>query len=169
VLIRKATNADAEKIAYVHVKSWQSTYQGILPQNVLDNLSYEQRAKQCANNMKNENVYVAEDSVEGIVGFSTGGRERTGKYPYYTGELYAIYILEEFQRQGVGKELLKPVLDDLRIEDVSSMLVWVLEHNPAEEFYKTLGGTYLDKMDINMAGKTYQELAYGWERLPQID
>lgn len=167
--IRKASKTDAERLAYVHVKSWQTTYEHILPQKILDNLSYEQRTKQWANNIKNENVYVAEDSVEGIIGFSTGGQERTGKYPGFTGELYAIYILEEFQRQGVGKELLKPVLDDLRAGDMSSMLVWVLEHNPAEEFYKALGGTYVDKMDINMAGKTYQEFAYGWKKLPQVD
>jgi Acetyltransferase (GNAT) family. len=50
-------------------------------------------------------VYVAENKSGKIVGFAAGGRERMGKY-MYQGELFAIYILEEYQRQGIGRQLL---------------------------------------------------------------
>jgi|SRR5699024_2240220 len=166
--VRNATKADAENIADVHVKSWQTTYRGILPQKVLDNLSKEQRTRQWTNIMENANVYVAEDADGNIVGLSNGGPERTGAYPEYTGELYAIYILEAYQRQGIGKMLLKPVLQELKAEGMHSMLVWVLEHNPAEHFYKNIGGVFLDKVDIQIGGGTYQELAYAWKELPHF-
>src|SRR5699024_885685 len=169
MLIRKAIVSDAEKIAYVHVKSWQTTYENILPQKMLANLSYEQRTKQWVNNIKNGKIYVAEDTDKKIVGFSTGGKERTGNYPDFTGELYAIYILEEFQRQGIGRQLLRPVLNDVCALEMTSVLVWVLEHNPAAEFYKAMGGVYVDKTNIEMAGKSYQEFAYGWKELPRIE
>lgn len=44
--IRKATLQDAEAIARVHVDSWKTTYKGIIPDNVLNNLSYTQRTEQ---------------------------------------------------------------------------------------------------------------------------
>ena len=39
-----------------------------------------------------------------IIGFANGGPNRHSEY-LYAGELYAIYILEEFQRRGMGKML----------------------------------------------------------------
>lgn len=166
--IRKAMSEDVEQIAYVHVKSWQTTYKGVLPQDMLDNLSYNVRRKQWTNNMENGNVYVAENRDGHIVGFSTGGREGTGQYPDYNGELYAIYILEAYQRQGIGRQLLKPVVDDLKAKGLNSMLVWVLEQNPAADFYRAFGATYLDSKEIQIAGNPYQEFAYGWSELPAI-
>lgn len=166
--IRKASLSDAGEIADVHVKSWQTTYHGILPQNVLDNLSIDTRTKQWEKNIENGDVYVAENPDGFIVGLSTGGRESTGKYLAYTGELYAIYILETYQRQGIGRQLLKPVLDELEAHGIYSLLVWALKHNPAAYFYQALGAKYIDKKEIQMAGETYLELAYGWQKLPEI-
>jgi len=48
------------------------------------------------------------------------------------------------------------------------MLVWVLEDNEAEHFYKAKGGKKVDTKEVNIAGQTYTELAYGWEKLPLI-
>lgn len=166
--IRKGTKADAENIAHVHVKSWQTTYKGILPDTVLDNLSYMQRTMQWTQIMESGNVYVAEDSKGDIIGFSNGGRERTGKYPEFMGELYAIYILEAYQQKGVGRKLLWPVFEELEVNGMHSMLVWVIDGNPAENFYKAIGGIFLDKEDIEIGGNTYQEHAYGWNVLPKL-
>ncbi|BCU83346.1 hypothetical protein JIR001_31290 [Polycladomyces abyssicola] len=48
-------------------------------------------------------MYVAENEFGTIVGFTGEGRERSGE-PGYDGELYAIYLLKEFQCQGIGSE-----------------------------------------------------------------
>ncbi|WP_157605345.1 hypothetical protein [Schlesneria paludicola] len=41
--VRRATAADAESIALVHVLSWQHAYRGIVPDSVLNHLSVEAR------------------------------------------------------------------------------------------------------------------------------
>ena len=41
--IRTARIEDSPGIARVHVDSWRTTYRGIVPQDVLENLSYQQR------------------------------------------------------------------------------------------------------------------------------
>ncbi|KAF0820926.1 MULTISPECIES: hypothetical protein [unclassified Cytobacillus] len=41
--IRAAELSDAEGIAKVHVDSWRTTYKDIIPENFLENLSYQSR------------------------------------------------------------------------------------------------------------------------------
>ncbi|ALX48887.1 GNAT family N-acetyltransferase [Lentibacillus amyloliquefaciens] len=163
--IRKATEQDAPGIARVHIDSWRTTYKGIVPDDFLDSLNYEDRTKRWEQNVRESNVYVAENDTGKIFGFSTGGKEREEKYGGYDGELYAIYILEEYQGKGIGKKLVKPVADELSKAGFNSMLVWVLEENDAKYFYEKLGGKYIDTADITIDGAELKEMAYGWPDL----
>lgn len=163
--IRQAGSEDVQGIAKVHVDSWRTTYQGVFPDSFLAELSYEQREELWEHNVQVQQVYVAENESGDIVGFSVGGKERTGDYEKYIGELYAIYILENYQRQGIGRALLEPVVDNLRDNQLNSMLVWVLEGNDAISFYEAMGGKKVDSEEVEVAGKAYNELAYGWETL----
>ena len=113
--------------------------------------------------MSKSKVYVAESESGKIVGFSTGGKERSGKYNDFTGELYAIYILEEYQGQGIGRKLIKPVIEDLIESDISSMLVLVLEQNNSRYFYEAIGGKPIDLLEVVIAGQKLKELVYGWD------
>ena len=45
------------------------------------------------------NLYIAEDENGHVIGFSVGGKERTGNYEVFPGELYSIFILKEHQEQ----------------------------------------------------------------------
>ncbi|QOY34751.1 N-acetyltransferase family protein [Anaerobacillus isosaccharinicus] len=161
--IRKAVIADAKGISKVHVHSWKTTYANIVPDEYLTNLTYERREQIWLNNIPNGGVYVAENSEGEIVGFSSGGKERSGKYNGYNGELYAIYILKEYQGQGIGKALVKPIIEEIRGMGLNSMLVLVLEDNTSRLFYEALGGKKLDAIEVEIAGKKLSELVYGWK------
>ncbi|MFC0557620.1 GNAT family N-acetyltransferase [Halalkalibacter alkalisediminis] len=139
--VRKARLADVKGIAKVHVESWRTTYKNIIPDEFLTNLSYDRREQVWSDQITNGNVFVAEDEEEKIIGFSSGGKERSGKYSKFGGELYAIYLLKEYQGQGIGKCLVKPVIDELEILHINSMLVHVLADNPSRAFYEFLGGS----------------------------
>ncbi|WP_067724716.1 GNAT family N-acetyltransferase [Oceanobacillus damuensis] len=165
--IRKATMNDAYDIAKVHVDSWRTTYKGILPDDFLEQLSYEKRNKLWEKNLDEQNVYVAEDAEGKIVGFSTGGIKKTSNYDKYAGELYAIYILEEFQGKGVGKLLMQPIVQDMVASDINSMIVLVLEDNPSKNFYENLGGRKIETLEVTIAGVVVNELVYGWKDLNQ--
>ncbi len=163
ILIRKAEIDDAAGIAKVHVDSWRTTYKGIVPDTFLDDLSYEQREPTWKKGIKENNVYIAENENGQVIGFSAGGKERTGKYEAYAGELYAIYILREYQGKGIGRLLVQSVVDDLKDKNLNSMLIWAIEENPACRFYETLGGKKIDTAEIEIAGKKLIEVAYGWD------
>ena len=167
-LIRQAIPADAAAIARVHVASWQSTYAGILPGDFLANLSVPERQLMWRGALADETggrfVWVAEESQGKIIGFAAAGPERSGKYAC-DGELYALYLLQEYQGRGIGRELVRAVADRLQEAGMASMLVWVLAQNPACGFYKALGGRREYVQEIEIGGEVYQEVGYGWSDL----
>ena len=165
MFIRKAGLKDTTAVAKVQVDSWRTTYKGIVPDDYLNSLSYEERELIWKGAVQENNLYVAEDDQGQIIGFSIGGKERTGKYEAYIGELYAIYILEAYQGKGLGRLLVQSVVDDLQEKKLNSMLIWALAENPACRFYEALGGKAIDTEEIEMGGKQLSETAYGWENL----
>ncbi|MFD1361792.1 GNAT family N-acetyltransferase [Lentibacillus salinarum] len=166
--IRKATEHDASSIAKVHVDSWRTTYQTIVPDKFLDSLNYSDRTKLWEQNVTKNSVFVAETDNGEIVGFATGGKEREGECEGYDGELYAIYILEGYQGKGIGIKLVRSVAEELVREGFNAMLVWVLEANDAKYFYKKLGAKKIDTADITIAGANLKESAYGWRDLHEL-
>lgn len=108
-------------------------------------------------------AFVAESSSGEIVGFSNGGKERTGNYPGYQGELYAIYVSERERGKGVGKRLLKPLIQELEKKHLFSLLVLVLEENPYRPFYESLGANRIDTINFELSGKKLKEIVYGWK------
>ena len=106
MLIRAALPEDAVGIAEVHVGSWRTTYRGLLPDSVLAAQSVEQRAaiwREAAEAVERGEsrsfVLVAEDPVDGIIGFASAGPEREQGVGF-DGELYAISLLEGHQGRG---------------------------------------------------------------------
>lgn len=165
--IRKAVFKDAPNIAKVHVDSWRTTYKDILAEDFLNNLSYDQRTKLWENNMEHQNVYVAENKQGKIVGFSVGGKRTTKNYEAFDGELFAIYIFKEEQGNGIGKLLMKPVVDELAEVGINNMMVLVLEDNPSRHFYEKLGARKVGALTIKIAGTVVNELVYGWDNLQE--
>ncbi|WML57692.1 GNAT family N-acetyltransferase [Neobacillus sp. PS2-9] len=166
--IRKAVMSDAKGIAKVHVDSWRTTYANIIAEDFLKQLSYESREQLWISAIPNGGVYVAENDEGTIVGFSSGGNERSGEYPGFSGELYAIYILKEYQGRGLGKALVKPIIKELQDQQINSMLVCVLEDNNSRLFYEALGGKRIDSIKIEMGGEEFNELIYGWEQIGSL-
>jgi GNAT superfamily N-acetyltransferase len=162
--IRVAEVRDAASIAHVHVQSWLTTYEGIVPKEYLDSLNEAERVPLWQEWLTREiSVFVAE--VEGkVVGFAGGGPIRE-PLAAYDAELYTIYLLEDVQGRGLGKGLLGAVAEALVRKDHASMLVWVLEQNPAVRFYEKNGAEYLMSKQIEIGGISLTERALGWPNL----
>ena len=106
-------------------------------------------------------VYVAEDEDAQIIGFASGGPEREAD-PLYDGELYAIYLLQQNQRRGIGRQLTLTIAKHLQQQGFSAMKVWLLAGNPARNFYEALGGQDAGRKEITISGVTLSEVAFGW-------
>ncbi len=108
-------------------------------------------------------MYVAQVPERGVVGFADFGepRESIG----YEAELYAIYLLPEFQRKGVGGRLLNLGVEDFVRSGKSSMYLLTLEVSPYKSFYKKMGGQIVGRKQVEIEGVMYDELVYGWDSL----
>ena len=103
--VRVAHLDDAGPIARVQVDAWRTTYAGIVPTAYLAGRSSRDRESQWTDILSAgrppESNFVAETDGGEIVGFAGGGPEREGN-PTYRGELYAVYLLEQYQGRGRG-------------------------------------------------------------------
>lgn len=165
--IREAKLEDAAAIALVHVDSWQTTYRGLLPNEYIEKRSYEKRFQNWQKRLSTNNqakadyfTYVAEVAGE-IVGFVDGGSIR-GDCAIYTGEIYALYILKVYQRRGIGRSLIQVIASRLAQSGSTSIIIWVLEDNPAIQFYQALGGRRIGQKLIKISDLEFAEIAYGW-------
>lgn len=128
-------------MAEVHVESWQETYQGTMPDEILyapDFLRRRERMWSSLLNGDNRDRYrVAVPELGGqIVGISMAGpsedEDRNGAL-----ELFVLYTYESIQGRGAGAELLEAVV--VPAETVS---LWVADPNPrAQSFYRKMGFT----------------------------
>ncbi|WP_368914616.1 N-acetyltransferase family protein [Exiguobacterium acetylicum] len=152
--IREARLEDALAIARVHIDAWRETYQGIIPDSYLAQLSYEKRTKQWEQTLVDQRVYVVELEDE-VVGFAQGGPNRRDARE---GELYAIYVLRASQGQGLGKALFQRIIEDLA--EYEAMQVSVLRDNPACQFYERFGGQLLEESMIERGGVELVQRVY---------
>ena len=130
LIIRDMRPEDADAKGYVHWKTWQETYAGLMDEKYLANQSLD-KCQTIAHRWP-ENTLVAEVNSK-IVGFSCYGRNDSG-----AGEVIAIYLLKEVQGRGFGRKLMDATL--CHLEEYSSVFLWVLEGNDhAIGFYEHYG------------------------------
>ena len=124
VIKKMETDAEIKGKAYVHWKSWQEAYSGIVDQRYLDSLTLDKCEKIAFR--RTDNVIIAKDG-DSVIGFVGNA-----------GEVFAIYILSQYYGKGIGYRLMQTALSELA--DHSKIAVWVLKENTkAIRFYERCG------------------------------
>jgi GNAT superfamily N-acetyltransferase len=166
--IRPAQLADARAIAHVHVEGWKSTYPGIVPDAYIASMNEEDSERNWRQWLEGNasQVFVAINESD-IFGFIGGGPIREALADY-DAELYAIYLLQQRQQNGVGRALVRTLAASLHAQGLKSMIVWALAENPAVEFYKRLGAIPVMTKTTDIGGKDLSDVALGWPSLDLI-
>lgn len=167
VAVRIARKGDSLDIARVHVDTWRTTYQGLVDDGFLERLSYDRSQRWWDGVLSDQSprscAFVLENDEE-VVGFAYAGETRTPHLPFDS-ELYAIYVLQQYQRKGGGRLLVDAVRDALRDAGFRSMLVWVLDTNPNRTFYERLGGALAGSKEDRIGDVAVTEVGYGWNSI----
>ncbi len=171
IYIRRATINDSAGIARVQVDSYRTAYADIFSQAYLDRFTYAEQAQDWYDWMMNrprDHIFVAQTEMGEIEGYALG-RPGLTKIPPYDSELVAMHVRQPFQRQGIGRGLMMKMAEQLQDQGCASLMLWVLEKNPARSFYERLGGQLIGKQEIELSEDTKAaEVAYGWPIIGEL-
>jgi GNAT superfamily N-acetyltransferase len=140
VTVREAVPGDAEAIARVQVETWRTAYRGIVPNAFLDEMDVAERADRWREGFaERRTTWVAESDGE-VAEFVAFGPCRDDDASERTAELYAIYVLPDRWRRGIGRSLHDTCVAALRRDGFEEASLWTLEAIPdARAFYERLG------------------------------
>ena len=168
--IREAYQGDAAAMARVIVDSYRNAHRDHIPAESLMKFTYEESERNWARALRElsgsserrECIYVAEDDAGNLIGVAMGGPERSN-HPLFTGEIYILYLLPEYHRQGIGRRLTGQIVRRLVEWKMHSLIIRVLKANiPARRFYEALGGQLVLEEQIEEDGVVLEQVAYGW-------
>ena len=166
ILIRRASVGDARAIAEIGVKGWQAAYRGILPEDFLAGLPVAPREVAWRSMLESDQdggapAWLAE--LDGTtVGFVASGPPRDDDVSLPAAEVYAIYVLPETWRRGIGRALLNVAVDHWRERGTTTLVLWVLEQNiHGRAFYEKIGWRADGRhQEIDFGGFTAPEIRY---------
>ena len=140
--IRKAEIKDAIDIAKIQTKTWLTTYKGIIPDDVLKertmfNDSKINRFKDHINSNQHFLVASVDDKVVGYIWYGKSTLQELKEL----GEIHAFYILNEYQKMGIGRKLFNAAVNGLINDGYNKMdLTVAVGNDNALNFYIKMGG-----------------------------
>ncbi len=141
VTYRLARTADCHALALLKGDVWRTTYRGIYSDNALDNYDVAKNQRIFEGIIANPEIhlYIAECS-EIPVGLMTCGKPLR-PFQHYQWEVGLLYILKDYQRQGIGSGFLAIAREQIVRQGGKEFLVSVnrLNHS-AIKFYTAMGG-----------------------------
>ncbi|MCE7983384.1 MAG: GNAT family N-acetyltransferase [Caldilinea sp. CFX5] len=116
-------------------------------------------------------IYIVVTAVDEVVGLAMG---QPAEGNAQTGEVVALYVRQQDQGQGIGRQLVQAVAAYLATTGIKSLHIAVLAANtPARRFYEAIGGRVVGERMFDEEGFLLPEIVYGWPDLsvlvPQID
>lgn len=133
--LREGKAEDAEQKGFVHFTSWKETYTGLMPNEYLDNLKLENCINIARKYPQNTLVAIVNDQVVGFSGYLEDSTKNASIKP--SSEIMAIYLLNRYQKKGIGYALMQ---ESLKRVTKNNVILFVLEQNlNAINFYKKIG------------------------------
>jgi GNAT superfamily N-acetyltransferase len=135
---------DAPALGVVHVRSWQATYAGLVPQSYLDEMDPVARGHRWAGILANvqppAGTTVLESEADAVIGFASVMASEDPDATLTTGRLAAIYLDPDHWGRGGGRLLMADAVDRLTAAGFTTATLWVLNGNArARRFYEAAG------------------------------
>lgn len=160
--VRYADVDDAKILGQIHSESWKVAYKGVVPDEVLNNITAEKRQKYFEKALTEgweEDAIIFKDNK--AVGLICIGKCRDEDKEEFWGEIWGIYLLPEYWNMGIGFELINWGLNELKRRNYKKIALWVLEGNlNARNFYEKMGFKHDGTIKKITIGKTLNEYRY---------
>lgn len=148
ITYRKATKSDCLALARLKGEVWKTTYRGIYADESLDQYDVPKNQKIFESIVDDPGIQLYLAECGGVpVGLMTCGR-LFKPYEDFQQEVGLLYILKEYQRQGIGKGFLDIAREQVRQNGYQAFLISVNSRNQAAiAFYTAMGGQLIHRDD----------------------
>jgi ribosomal protein S18 acetylase RimI-like enzyme len=158
IRIRELGIDDIATLASIHVKTWNETYArgNNGPSIQLRESQWREKFRK-----KDDSWFIlgVENTKGEMIGFAVGQKHNSEEYK---GEINKIYLLQEYQRLGIGSKLLREVVRRFQQMGINSMVLFGIPQNPTGGFHEAMGGKRLyDKQGVFHGG-------YGWKEISAL-
>jgi GNAT superfamily N-acetyltransferase len=151
--LRVAGPDDAEKVALLHADSWRRHYRSAYADSYLDGDILTDRLSVWSSRLATpaDSMTVLAEDRTGLVGFVHVVFDEDARWGSLIDNLH---ITHDRQRTGVGSVLLARAADAVAEQATGkSIYLWVLQQNTAaQQFYRAMGGTCIEKTLISPPG-----------------
>ncbi|MEA4816953.1 MAG: GNAT family N-acetyltransferase [Lachnospiraceae bacterium] len=158
----KANIQLAEDMGYVHSKSWQKAYRGIIPDHVVDAFTPEKRTevfKEAIASRPEEYYLFKANSIPAGIALLHKSHEKNAVDT--DGEIYAIYFHPDFWGTDVTHKAFEFCINRLKERGFTKINIWVLEDNKrARKFYEKYGFVFDGSKQQVELGKPLTEIRY---------
>lgn len=164
LIIRESKVEDAFEVEKLRINSWKKSYSGIIDSDFLDSLNPQESFQARSNailSKRDSNLVVIVNGK--IVGVSDAGQKRAELENPKAGEIYSLYVDEQYQRQGIGYLLFQKQCENLSQKGYKEISIWVLkDNNLARSFYSKYGGILGEEKYFKIGNKQYLQVVYQW-------
>jgi GNAT superfamily N-acetyltransferase len=165
----RATIADIDAVARIHVAGWRDNYRGMIPDDAIDLRTFEVRQAMWKPliEMSGRITLVAHDRSGSIRGFSSSllFDEPNTRFESF---LQMIFLETAMKGNGLGRALMRATALELRDAGRSSMALRTLRLNPARGFYEHLGGRLVPNSDFIYDAGEFDDVVYGFDDLSRL-
>ncbi len=142
-MIRAATVDDAGVLAALQVRAWQAAYRGILPAQLLAELSVDLREASWRDAIADPAcVTLVDDEGPGFCSLALPSRDHDAGER--TAEVTATYVDPERWQSGIGRSLLAAALGSLERGAWDDVTLWVFLRNAQARAFYARSGFRLD-------------------------
>lgn len=146
-VIREMVKEDTEQVQDVAKKSWNTTYEGIIPNKIQENFLNAAYSNEMMEKRLSKSFLFIAEAENKIVGFANYSQVNSEGQV----ELGAIYIYPNYQGKGIGTALLQEGIKN--IENIKEVYVDVEKENTiGKNFYKAKGFKIVKEYDDNFDG-----------------
>ncbi|TPE43542.1 GNAT family N-acetyltransferase [Pontibacter mangrovi] len=144
--IRPASEADIPTLIQLAEATWEPTYRSILTKEQIDYMfeviySHDALAKQM---LEGQTFLLVEDARQAL-GFASFSEKDASAKLY---KLNKIYLLPQLQGQGMGRQLLQAVEQEVQKRGARALDLNVNRYNKAKTFYERCGYQVHEQVDI---------------------
>ena len=165
-MIIQANVENAPELAKIVVDDWKIAYKGMVDEEYLNSLTYEDQTKKRAKSLSEEPqtgestyMYIDENTNE-VLGFMVVGKDYESSLKADM-EIQALYVDPSHRYRGIGSKLVCFAKEEMKKNNYESLSIWCLKKNfPARKFYEKMDGKIVEEKDFAVGNQMLKKVCF---------